>query len=112
MLGNIERHPKYWVSDDGVVYRKERSGYFKLRPDWSNGYARVDLDGRKEYVGKLVLETFDPPKNLSHKVFYIDGDNTNNTLQNLVWLSPSDIQLYSAYTVEYRKQMFRGARKF
>lgn len=110
MLGIIEGHPNYSVSDDGVVYRKERSGYFRLKPDWSNGYARVKLDGRKEYVGKLVLETFDPPRDLSQKVFYINGDKTDNSLQNLVWLTPSQIQLYSQYTIEYRKQMFKGAR--
>lgn len=110
MLGEIERHPNYCVSDDGTVYRKDRSGYYELKPDYSNGYARVDLDGRKEYVGKLVLETFDPVRNLSHKVFYIDGDRTNNHLHNLIWLSPSDIQLYSSYSLEYRMEVLSRAR--
>lgn len=105
MLEVIERHPNYYISDDGVVYRRERSGLFKLKPDWSNGYARVKLDGRNEYVGKLILEAFDPPESSCYKVFYIDGDKTNNTLDNLAWLPPSEIQLYSAYTVEYRKQV-------
>lgn len=109
-MGEIVRHPNYWVSDDGIVYRKEKQNFFKLRPDYSNGYARVDLDGRKEYVGKLVLETFEPNRNLSHKVFYIDGDHTNNNLHNLIWLSPSDIQLYSNYSIEYRTQLLRGHR--
>lgn len=105
MLEVIEKHPNYYISDDGVVYRRERSGLFKLKPDWSNGYARVKLDGRHEYVGKLILEAFDPPESSYCKVFYIDGDKTNNTLDNLAWLSPSEIQLYSDYTVEYRKQV-------
>ena len=112
MIGVITNHPNYSVSDDGIVYRKERSGYFKLKPDWSNGYARVDIDGKKEYIGKLVLETFGPPKDLSQRLFYIDGDRTNNRLENLVWLTPSQIALYSTYTQEYRLGMFdRGARK-
>ena len=107
----ILKHPKYYISDDGVVYRKERSGLFKLSPDLSNGYARVDLDGKKENIGRLVLEAFDPTLDSSLKVFYIDGDRTNNRLDNLVWLNSSEVQLYSRYTIEYRKQMLsRGAR--
>ena len=105
MLGEIKRHPNYIASDDGTIYRKEGPNIFKLKQDWSNGYARVKLDGRHEYVGKLILETFDPPESSYYKVFYIDGDKTNNTLDNLAWLTPSDIQLYSAYTVEYRKEV-------
>ena len=111
MLMEILNHPKYCISDDGVVYRKERSGLFKLSPDLSNGYARVDLDGKKENIGRLVLEAFDPTIDSSLKVFYIDGDRTNNRLDNLVWLNSSEVQLYSRYTIEYRKQTLgRGAR--
>lgn len=110
-FGEICNHPKYIVSDEGVVYRKDNSGYHELKPDYSNGYARVDLDGTKEYVGRLVLETFGSTRNLSQRLFYIDGDKTNNSIDNLVWLTPSEIALYSTYTLEYRLRMFdRGAR--
>ena len=108
MVMEILNHPRYCISEDGTVYRKERSGLFKLSPDISTGYARVDLDGKKEYVGKLVLEAFSPTLDTSLKVFYIDGDRTNCHIDNLVWLSASEVQLYSRYTVEYRKQMFEG----
>ena len=104
MIVEILKHPRYCVSDDGVVYRKERSGLFKLSPDLSNGYARVCLDGKKENIGRLVLEAFDPSFDSSLKVFYIDGNKTNNRLDNLVWLNSSEVQLYSSYTIEYRKQ--------
>lgn len=112
MLVDIGGHPNYAISKDGVVYRKERSGFFKLKPDYSNGYARVDIDGRKEYIGKIVLETFGPPREPSQRLFYIDGDKKNNALENLVWLTPSEIALYSTYTLEYRLSLFegRGAR--
>lgn len=104
-FGEIKNHPNYVVTDEGEVYRKEKYGYHKLKPDWSNGYARVDLDGKKEYVGNLLLDAFDPTDNPNYKVFYIDGDKTNIRLENLVWLSPSDIQLYSQYRIEYRMQI-------
>lgn len=109
MYGEIRRHPKYVVSDHGVVYRVLCQGcYSMLIPDFSNGYARVDLDGVKEYVARLVLETFRPTNDPTLKVFYIDGNKTNNKLDNLCWLSPSDIQRFSAYTVEYRTKILRA----
>ena len=115
MRRQIERHPKYCINEEGAVFRIKPDGTDSLLLlDLSNGYPRVDLDGRKEYVSRLVLETFDPTDDETLKVFYIDGDHTNTRLSNLCWLSPSDIQLYSQYTVEYRKQMLgvfeRGAR--
>lgn len=111
MLWEIKRHPNYWVSDDGVVYRKERSGYFKLKPDYSNGYARVDIDGIKEYVGRLVLETYEPTEDPRMRVFYVDGNKTNNNLQNLRWLTPSEVKIFSTFTIEYRTKILnRGAR--
>ena len=103
---SIKNHPNYSVTDDGRVYRKPNLslGYRYLTPDISTGYKRVDLDGTKEYIARLVLEAFDPPINDSYKVFYIDGDKMNCDLGNLVWLTPSEIQLYSQYTPEYRRQ--------
>lgn len=113
MFKQIERHPNYSIDIFGNVYRHVfgRLLLKPLQPDYSNGYARVDLDGVKESIGRLVLETFDPPRDLSQRVFYIDGDTRNNNLDNLVWLTPSEIQLYSQYTVEYRREkLSRGAR--
>ena len=110
MYKRIEKHPNYIVDDLGFVYR-DRLAAFMLTPDVSNGYPRVDIDGKKEYVARLVLEAFDPPIDSCMRVFYIDGDKLNTKLENLCWLSPSEIQLYSQYTVEYRQQLLgRGAR--
>jgi len=107
----IEKHPNYCVSEYGIVYRMICPGlYSSLIPDLSNGYARVNLDGVKEYIARLVLDAFDPPKDPSNKVFYIDGDKMNCHLSNLIWASPSEIQLYSTWTIEYRKEKLGRAR--
>ena len=105
----IQRHPDYCVTEDGVVYRIMCEGmYSTLIPDISTGYARVELDGKKEYISRLVLEAFSPTDDKTLKAFYIDGNPMNCKLSNLIWLSPSDIQRYSAYTIEYRKQVLGG----
>ena len=114
MYKRIERHPDYIINEFGYIYREYiRNGeeyLYDLKPDMSNGYPRVDLNGIKEYVARLVLETFEPPIDPRMRVFYIDGNRMNTRLSNLVWLSPSDIQLYSQYTVEYRQQLL-GRRR-
>ena len=109
MKKRIARHPMYAVSDGGVVYRIICQGcYSMLMPDFSNGHPRVDLDGKKESIARLVLEAFDPTDNPYLKAFHIDGDKANNRLDNLVWLTTSEVQRYSTYTVERRKEIFRG----
>lgn len=105
----IEKHPNYAVSDSGVVYRILRTGvYSPLIPDLSNGYQRVDIDGIKESIGRLVLEAFRPEHDESLRVFYIDGNTSNCDISNLVWLTPSEVQLYSRYTIEYRTLALTG----
>ena len=107
----ISNHPNYVVTETGRVYRILTDGcYSELLPDVSNGYFRYDLDGKKEYAGRLVLEAFDPVDDPSLKVFYIDGIKTNCHIDNLVWLTPSEVQRYSSYTIEYRVQLLRGLR--
>ena len=107
----IERHPNYIVDDLGFVYRDRCGIAFELRPDVSNGYPRVDLDGVKEYVARLVLEAFDPQPDPCMRVFYIDGDRSNTKLSNLIWLTPSEIQMFSQYTIEYREYLLYNRLK-
>lgn len=100
----IPKHPNYYIDEFGRIMRND----YYLVPDTSNGYKRVDIDGRKEMVARLVLETFRPTSNQSLKVFYIDGNPMNCRLDNLVWLTASEVQLYSSYTVQYRKELARA----
>ena len=107
----IKNHHNYCVTEWGAVYRILCEGaYISLIPDISTGYPRVELDGKKEYVSRLVLEAFDPTNDETLKAFYFDGNPLNCKLDNLVWLSPSDIQRYSAYSIEYRKAILNRGR--
>ena len=105
MYKRIEKHPNYFVDDLGFVYRDRCGIACMLTPDMSNGYARVDLDGTNEYVARLVLEAFDPSPFTGLRVFYIDGNKTNCRLDNLAWLTPSEVQRYSQYTLDYRQEV-------
>ena len=104
----IPGHPKYCVSDSGIVFIITDHGLVEMKMDISNGYKRVELDGEKQYVSRLVADSFLPIQtNPNHKLFYIDNDKMNCRSDNLVWLSPSDVQRYSQYTVDYRMEILR-----
>lgn len=112
-LRPIDGHPHYWVSNLGNVYRKVwRNGheeYRALNKDIStNGHARVTLNGEKCYVSKLVMRMFNPTDDYTLRVFHI-GDKLDDSLTNLVWLTPSDVQRYSTYTPERRMELLSRA---
>jgi hypothetical protein len=108
MEKEIEGHVFYTVTDTGEVYSYCSGEALELKWDISNGYPRVNIGGKRKYVADLVAEAFlPPPKDPRHKIFYIDGNKLNCDVRNLVWLSQSDIQFCSQYTLEYRKQYIR-----
>lgn len=105
-IKQIPGHNNYGVSDTGSVFAIKDKGLKELEKDISTGYPRVTLDGQKYYVSTLVATCFlDPPNETNQKIFLIDGNKLNCNVNNLVWLSPSEIQKYSQYTVEYRREI-------
>lgn len=84
----IEGFPKYFVSDDGRVY-SEKSGRI-LNPDVCNsGHLRVTLCHKnlkkRFFVHSLVLESFIGPRPDDKECCHIDGDPSNNQIDNLMW---------------------------
>lgn len=109
MVKEIEGHPEYYITDAGEVISSKGKLPRMLVPYYSGSYPKVTIDGEKRYVADLVAEAFlEEPTDQSHKIFYIDGDKSNCSVHNLAWLSQSDIQLYSRYTLEYRKRLLKG----
>lgn len=108
MIKIIRNHPTYAVSNFGDVYSITDNGLVELKKDISTGYPRVKLDGKKEYVSNLVAQEFMKEPEANQKIFYIDGDKTNCCVENLIYLTPSEIQFNSHYTIEYRTKNLRG----
>lgn len=108
MFRVIKDHPDYSVTDTGEVVSYKGKELRILSPYYSGEYPKVTIDGEKRYVADLVAEAFlGEPKDPNQKIFYIDGNKSNCNVDNLAWLSQSDIQLYSRYTLEYRKQLLK-----
>lgn len=89
----IPAWPEYAVSSLGRVKRIlpgiNTSVGRVLRLSKSNGYLYATLCrgsvARRMFVAKLMLEAFVGPRPAGYQTRHLDGNRTNNTIQNLRW---------------------------
>lgn len=88
----------YQVSSEGRVY-STRSGRCLKPATKDNGYQFFGLYRRQNatraYVHRLVAAAFLPNPCGKSEVNHKDGDKTNNALNNLEWVTPSENQRHS-----------------
>lgn len=114
----------YKVNRDGTIERTEKSankmaGNSKpkiLKPDISkDGYGRVTLcqNGKKwrKGVHRLVALTYIPTIEGKPLINHIDGNPSNNSVENLEWCDYSE-NLYHAYNILNRDRCFGASRKW
>lgn len=76
----------YDVLPNGQILNKRWNRY--LKPQLNNkGYSRVQLCGKFYFVHRLVAEKYIPNPNNLPQVNHKDGDKTNNSVENLEWVS-------------------------
>lgn len=82
----IKDLPGYSVSNKGRV-RKDSTGQIMVLSQ-NGGYSRITIT---KHVHRLVAEAFlDRPDDERGWVDHIDGDKSNNNVENLRWVTPSE----------------------
>lgn len=79
----IPEYDKYEVSNLGHVRNKKTKRILRTSTNRPGGYHRVGLDGKKQYIHRLVAGTFYDYDIAGKDVNHRDGNKSNNTLPNL-----------------------------
>ena len=80
----------YIITDEGIIINSKINKELKINNN--NGSVRLNIAGkyRTTTVKKLVATAFIPnPENLPYTI-NIDGDKTNNKIDNIKWISASE----------------------
>lgn len=91
MWKTIEDKPNYEVNKLGQV-RNKKTGRILKQSIRKDGYRQVML-GRKTiplYIHRLVAIAFIPNKHNLSQVDHINGDKSDNTIENLRWVTASE----------------------
>jgi hypothetical protein len=90
--GGVETSFKgYFVYRDGRIYSRKSGKYLLTHPD-GNKYLKVTMDGGQRFVHLIVARTFleYPDDGQKYEIDHIDGDKTNNNVENLEWVTKSE----------------------
>ena len=82
---DVRNHDNYEVSSDGRVRNKKTGRILTPVLNKKEGYGRVRLDGDRQYVHRLVADSFFDGEHSRMDVNHIDGDKNNNSVSNLEW---------------------------
>ena len=82
----------YAVSNLGYVVstKHTRTERYLYGNKTSGGYHRLTLDGKYASLHRLVATAFLPNPDGKREVNHIDGDKTNNRVDNLEWVTSSE----------------------
>jgi hypothetical protein len=98
----IQLYPNYMIHRDGRVYNKKYKLVMGNRDN--GGYAHVVLGGKNHAIHRLVATQFIPNPDNEECVNHIDGDKTNNHVDNLEWASKSETAQH-AYDIGSNKNI-------
>jgi hypothetical protein len=93
MTKQYKDYSNYLIYQDGNIFSKTKNK-FLIPVDNGRGYKKVNLckNGsiKRIYVHRLIAETFLPNPENKPQVNHINGIKSDNRLENLEWVTPSE----------------------
>ena len=94
MYYKIKGFENYGIDRNGVVYNTDNGVIKSTYTNKSNGYLYVDLykgnKAHKRPIHRLIAETFIPNPENKPTVDHINGNRTDNRIENLRWATYSE----------------------
>jgi hypothetical protein len=87
-MKNYKIKENYVVYNDGTIFSLQSKMF--MNSINTNGYLSVKMAGKLESIHRLVGGLFIPNPDNKPEINHIDGDKTNNKVENLEWVSPSE----------------------
>lgn len=111
MWKEITYCPGYSVSDDGQVKNDRFGNLLAFQKSNKSDTLTVKIYNKNEKayrrysVGRLVADAFIPNTRNSNRVMHIDGDSTNNNVDNLAWsISAGNVKVVRCKDCRYEQQ--------
>lgn len=83
--------PNIYATEQGEIFKKINNNYYEVTQyTSSNGYKRVTLNRKSEYVHRIIYETFYNKITKGLVVNHKDGNKTNNISSNLEAITYSE----------------------
>jgi len=100
------KETQYLIDVDGNVYSLKSSKF--LKPQKIGDYLGVNINGKIEYIHRLVAFTYLFKEEYQTEVNHKDFNKSNNNVDNLEWVSRQENIEYSWKNEEYSKRLMKS----
>jgi hypothetical protein len=100
---------KYYINRDGLIIDE----HFKIMKisETKNGYFFVSLDGKKIMYHRAIAFVFIPNPNNKPEINHKDGNKSNNSIDNLEWVTRSENVKHSFEVLKKKSNLIGWKKK-